>query len=53
MTVKELIEKLQQFPQDYDVVRGDMEYGPFYINTVKIYQDKDYPQTILIGTSDD
>jgi len=53
MTVKELIEELQQFPQNYDVVRGDMEYGPFYIDTVKICQDKHYPQTILIGTPDD
>ena len=48
MTVKELIEELKKFPQDADVVRGDMEYGPFEVTTVRPYE-----QDVLIGTEDD
>lgn len=47
MTVKELIEELKKFPQDYDVVRDDMEYGPFYIESVKICQS--YPMTVILS----
>lgn len=53
MTVKELIEELKKFPQDYDVVRGDLEYGPFYIESVHDYSTEDYPSTVIIGTLDD
>ena len=48
MTVKELIEELKQFPQDADVVRGDMEYGPFEVTTVRKYEND-----VLIGTESD
>lgn len=49
MTVKELINELKKFPQDYDVVRDDMEYGPFYIESVKICQNKNYPMSVILS----
>mgnify|MGYP007013876880 CR=1 FL=1 len=51
MTVRELIEELKVYPQDYDVMRGDMEYGPFYITTVR--KSHDTPNALIIGTEDD
>ena len=48
MTVKELIEELKKFPSDADVVRGDMEYGPFPVTTVR-WDGQD----VLIGVESD